>query len=1205
MPVLFRDYETRSTINLANVGAWIYATHSATEIWCCAYAVDDDGPIQLWTPGDPVPPEFTEAAQNPDWLICAFNDQFERLIEQHIMGPRYGWSGVPIERHRCLQASALALALPAKLESVAAALDLQQQKDTAGRKLMLKLARLGADENPTPEQLTRLYEYCRQDIATERDLYERIGFLSAAEQALWQLDATINDRGIYIDGALLDSAIKVATAASADINAELQAVTNGIVSTVNQVAELIAWLSTHDCAIPDLQKSTLRQALTRKQLLPEARRAIELRLDGAHAATAKLATMKAWRNGDGRARGFLRFHGASTGRWSSHGIQLQNMKRPIVANMAEAIAVVGTGDLAQLRGKYSQPMSVIGDITRALICAQPGHRFIAADLSGIESRLTAWLSGQQSKIEQWAKFDRTHESKDEPYFIIGRACGQPDETARAIGKTADLAFGYMGGPGAWRKLASDDTSSDEDIKKRQQTWRNSHSHTVRFWGELNRAAIKAVRNPGTAQQVKRLSFTCENSFLKMSLPSGRVLSYPFPKLKINERGDYSVVFMDNMLGKWIECRHGQGAYGGTWIENAVQAVARDLFAAAMPRLETAKYKIVLHVHDEIVAEVADDFGSAEEFLQILITPPSWADGLPIAAKVRNGPRFCKMSSEPEAVETVMHEPDRGSDPFEKTNQRPFVEVEPEADNHAGVENPQNSEDSARRFHGNGQAHDDDAGQQQQQINTDPELGPYIYQTARGAPHAKVIRTPNGRSRFTQKHWDGTAWQPEMPTHKLPYRLPELLAADPESWVCITEGEKDAVNVAKLGFVATTNPNGANGWKSAKLIPYFAHLKRIAILEDNDAAGRERTKRIRKTLRILDPAPDIREVAFPELPEKSDVSDWLKQDKSRDYAALLALITAAPSNRSTRRALATEVLKTMTFAPIKYVVPGVIVEGLTLLAGKPKIGKSWLLLHAGIAVASGGCTLGDLKCEEGDVLYCALEDNLRRLQSRMQILRPDEPWPARMYVETEMPRLGDGGLDYIRSWLNSVKHPRLIIIDTLAMVRARKEHDQSQYDADYNAILELRTLAAERGVAIVVSHHLRKMDSDDAFDTVSGTLGLTGAVDSILVLKRDQSGAVILYGRGRDLVEIEKAMAFDKIGCTWAITGEVMEAKQSAAREKILDALIEIGEPASPSEIAAVAHARVDNVKHLLRKLVEAGIVCKPEPGKYAVAVAGK
>jgi DNA polymerase len=343
---------------LAEVGAWRYTTHATTQIWCCAYGTED-GPVQLWTPDDPIPPEFIEAARDPAWTVSAFNDSFERLVEQHIMGPRHGWPIIPIERHRCLQAAALALALPAKLDGVAKALDLKQQKDAAGHKLMLQMSkprRARRDEDPNAilwfddnERLARLYSYCKQDLLTEIELHKRIGALSADEQALWQLDAIINARGIYIDGKLLDAAINIATAAQHEINAELQTITDGNITSVNQTKALIAWLAERGCEVTDLQKHTLRKALTRKRLPSFARRVIELRLDGAHAAAAKLHTMRAWRNDDGRARYTFRYHGASTGRWTSHGIQLQNMKRPEVDDIAAAIAAVSSGNFQQLR----------------------------------------------------------------------------------------------------------------------------------------------------------------------------------------------------------------------------------------------------------------------------------------------------------------------------------------------------------------------------------------------------------------------------------------------------------------------------------------------------------------------------------------------------------------------------------------------------------------------------------------------------------------------------------------------------------------------------------------------------------------------------------------------------------------------------------------------------------------------------------------
>src|SRR5215472_5256644 len=222
MPVLFHDFETRSTLDLGEVGAWKYACSPSTDVWCCAYAVDD-GPIQLWLPGDPVPPELIEAANNPEWTTSAFGDHFERLIARHLQAPRYSWPLIPLERRRCTQAAALALALPAKLKSVADALELEQQKDGRGHRVMMQMAkprRPRQDEDPhgtywfdDPERREQLYAYCKQDVATERALHHKIEGLSLEEQALWALDAVINDRGIHIDSKLLDAAINIAEAA--------------------------------------------------------------------------------------------------------------------------------------------------------------------------------------------------------------------------------------------------------------------------------------------------------------------------------------------------------------------------------------------------------------------------------------------------------------------------------------------------------------------------------------------------------------------------------------------------------------------------------------------------------------------------------------------------------------------------------------------------------------------------------------------------------------------------------------------------------------------------------------------------------------------------------------------------------------------------------------------------------------------------------
>ena len=249
------------------------------------------------------------------------------------------------------------------------------------------------------------------------------------------------------------------------------------------------------------------------------------------------------------------------------------------------LTAVATGDLAYVQKLYPQPLETVGDIARAMICAAPGHRLLIGDFSGIESRVLAWVSAQQSKLEQWAKFDRTGDPKDERYYLLGRSCGRPEESARSIGKTADLAFGFMGGPGAWDKLApSDDTSTEDDKRRYQKTWRKLHPRTVEFWGGINRAAINAVRKPGTTFSRRQFTVVYDGeSFLRITLPSGRSLSYPSPRLATDKFGNAVVVFKDNAAGKWADCRFGQGSYGGLWTENIVSGIARDLLAAAMQR----------------------------------------------------------------------------------------------------------------------------------------------------------------------------------------------------------------------------------------------------------------------------------------------------------------------------------------------------------------------------------------------------------------------------------------------------------------------------------------------------------------------------------------------------------------------------------------------------------------------------------------------
>jgi DNA polymerase len=405
--VLHRDYESRGVLKLEDVGAWKYAADPHTEILCCAYAVDND-PVKLWLPSDPPPPEFFEAAQNSDWETAAHNAQFEIALEHFILCRRYGFPKFPLSRQRCTMAMALACSLPPKLELAADALELIHRKDKAGQRLMLMLAkprRPRKDEDPQSllwfddeERRQRLYDYAKKDLEAERELYQFVRPLSAEELELWQLDVRINARGFHVDRELAEGARAIAQSAAPELEAELTYITNGTVTSINQVARLKAWLAEQNCAVDTLDKTAVEELLRSSDLAAPVRRALELRQGGAQAAAKKITALLTHCGPDDRIRGAFRYHGASTGRWTGNGLQPQNLKHSTTEDLNAAIVAISTGNYAHVRNLYPQPLKVIGDLSRSLICAAPGRRFIGADLSSIESRVLAWVADEEWKL---------------------------------------------------------------------------------------------------------------------------------------------------------------------------------------------------------------------------------------------------------------------------------------------------------------------------------------------------------------------------------------------------------------------------------------------------------------------------------------------------------------------------------------------------------------------------------------------------------------------------------------------------------------------------------------------------------------------------------------------------------------------------------------------------------------------------------------
>jgi hypothetical protein len=345
---------------------------------------------------------------------------------------------------------------------------------------------------------------------------------------------------------------------------------------------------------------------------------------------------------------------------------------------------------------------------------------------------------------------------------------------------------------------------------------------------------------------------------------------------------------------------------------------------------------------------------------------------------------------------------------------------------------------------------------------------------------------------------------------------------------------------------------------------------------------------------------VRRVVFDVLADMAEIGGVGPDDAQQIFVECFkprAKGHAGGANSSSIRTAAS--LRNKVFEPIKFIVPGFIVEGCTILAGRPKLGKSWFMLDAGLAVASGGRCLGDIQCGQGDVLYLAMEDNERRLQSRMtKLLGYADEWPARFQYATEWPRANAGGLDKIREWIVAAKKPRLIVVDVLAMFRSPRDPKQSPYESDYEAVQALQRIAGDTGVAIAIVHHLRKSAAEvDPFEKVSGTLGLSGGVDTVLILDRDSNGAT-LYGRGRDIEEIEKAVEFVREICRWRVLGQAAEVRRSDERSAILDALREAAEPLSPREVADLTGHSYDAVRQTLIRMAKAGEVKKTKRGQY-------
>jgi hypothetical protein len=473
-----------------------------------------------------------------------------------------------------------------------------------------------------------------------------------------------------------------------------------------------------------------------------------------------------------------------------------------------------------------------------------------------------------------------------------------------------------------------------------------------------------------------------------------------------------------------------------------------------------------------------------------------------------------------------------------------------------------------------------------------------------------IEKPGGHKACFWKRPNGAWGLNGTPLAELPLYGSEQVSSWPEDdLIVLAEGEKARDAIDRTDFLCGVGTVcGASATPGSEALEVLRG-RRVCLWPDADESGIAHMERIAERLHRI--ASEVLVFEWSGAPEKGDAADHpaIRSRDRKDLDRLLSDLESAPrwkpsALRLTRTAaelLAREIPAT------RWAVPGILPEGVTLLAGKPKLGKSWLGLGLGVATASGGYALGKKRVEPGEALYLALEDNERRLQKRLKKLTDSGSDLSRLHYATEWPRLNEGGADELRAWLNAHPNTRLVVIDTLAKIR-KPAHGQNVYREDYEALEKLLPLASEYGVAVLVVHHLRKMAASDPMDEISGSTGLSGGVDGFLILKRDRGRHdATLHVDGRDVEEpAELALKWDAELAAWTLVGDADEYRMTQDRAEIVEVLrASWPKPMTPKEVAAALGKTPANIGQRLYQMRQAGQVISPDRGLYTVDKDGK
>lgn len=647
------DIETYSSVDIREAGVYAYASAPDFDILLIAYKLDD-GPVVVIDLTDPLTdPEdyssFWDALCDERVIKTAYNANFERTCLA-----AYTRKPMPPEQWRCTAVHAANLGLPGTLGGVGAALGLPQdkQKDAAGKRLIDYFCKPckptktngGRTRNlpeHAPEKWAQFIEYNRQDVVAEQAIMERLKIypVPESEQELWNIDQKMNDHGVRLEMELAEKIIKYDAIYRERLMAEARQITG--LENPNSLSQLKNWFNeryglevtsiTKD-SIPVIEEQ-LGELVENGNYYPgeieDGFRMLEIRKELGKTSVKKYEAMQKAVCPDSRLRGILQFYGANrTGRWAGRIVQVHNLPQNKIPDLDLARQLVMEEDFETIEQLFEGIPFVFSQLIRTAFIPSEGCRFVVSDFSAIEARVIAWLADEKWRLEVFQTHGKIYEASASQMFHVPLESIKKGSKLRQQGKVAELALGYGGGFGAMKAMDKAGSIPDDEIPMIIANWRAASPNICKFWYNVEAAAKAAIRERRTVRMKHGITFSYVNRILFVGLPSERKLAYYDARIETNKKGKEAITYagVNQETKAWGRIE----TWGGKLVENIVQAVARDCLAETIRNVSSAGYNIVMHVHDEIIADVPNEDADALKLISdIMALPVPWAPGLPL------------------------------------------------------------------------------------------------------------------------------------------------------------------------------------------------------------------------------------------------------------------------------------------------------------------------------------------------------------------------------------------------------------------------------------------------------------------------------------------------------------------------------------------------------------------------------------------------